>query len=72
MTLIEAHVLQGLLVALKRIDEVVQIIRTSRNRETAAKKLEKELKLSERQSVAIARAIANGQAFVFPNELNAF
>jgi DNA gyrase subunit A len=49
----EAHVLRGLLVALKRIDEVIQIIRTSRNRETAARKLEKELKLDERQSEAI-------------------
>jgi len=49
----EAHVLRGLIVALKRIDDVVQIIRTSRNRETAARKLEKELKLDERQSEAI-------------------
>ncbi|HEX2205512.1 MAG TPA: DNA gyrase subunit A [Longimicrobium sp.] len=49
----EAHVLAGLLTALKRIDEVVQIIRSSRNRESAARKLEKELKLSERQSEAI-------------------
>jgi DNA gyrase subunit A len=49
----EAHVLRGLIVALKRIDEVVQIIRTSRNRESAARKLEKELKLDERQSDAI-------------------
>jgi len=49
----EAHVLRGLIVALGRIDDVVQIIRTSRNRETAARKLEKELKLDERQSEAI-------------------
>ncbi len=49
----EAHVLRGLLVALKRIDEVVAIIRGSRNRETAARKLEKELKLDERQAEAI-------------------
>ena len=49
----EAHILRGLIVALKRIDEVVQIIRSSRNRETAARKLEKELKLDERQSGAI-------------------
>ena len=49
----EAHILRGLLVALKRIDDVVQIIRTSRNRETAARKLEKELKLDERQAEAI-------------------
>jgi DNA gyrase subunit A len=49
----EAHVLRGLLVALGKIDDVVRIIRTSRNRETAARKLEKELKLDERQSEAI-------------------
>jgi len=49
----EAHVLRGLLIALKRIDEVVAIIRGSRNRETAARKLEKELKLDERQAEAI-------------------
>ncbi|HYH82318.1 MAG TPA: DNA topoisomerase (ATP-hydrolyzing), partial [Longimicrobium sp.] len=49
----EAHILRGLLVALGRIDEVVQIIRSSRTRETAARKLEKELKLDERQSEAI-------------------
>ncbi|HEX8907012.1 MAG TPA: DNA gyrase subunit A [Longimicrobiaceae bacterium] len=49
----EAHVLRGLMVALGRIDDVVRIIRTSRNRETAAAKLEKELKLDERQSKAI-------------------
>ncbi|HEY7766977.1 DNA gyrase subunit A [Longimicrobium sp.] len=49
----EAHVLEGLIAALKRIDEVIAIIRGSRNRETAARKLETALKLSERQSEAI-------------------
>ncbi|HEX5725152.1 MAG TPA: DNA gyrase subunit A, partial [Longimicrobiaceae bacterium] len=49
----EAHVLQGLLVALGRIDEVVRLIRASRTRESAARKLEKELKLTERQAEAI-------------------
>jgi DNA gyrase subunit A len=49
----EAHVLEGLIVALRKIDQVIAIIRGSRNRETAAAKLEKELKLSERQSEAI-------------------
>ncbi|HSU15398.1 DNA gyrase subunit A [Longimicrobium sp.] len=49
----EAHVLRGLMVALSRIDDVVRIIRSSRTRETAAAKLEKELKLDERQSKAI-------------------
>ncbi|HYR10165.1 MAG TPA: DNA gyrase subunit A, partial [Longimicrobium sp.] len=49
----EAHVLEGLIAALKKIDQVIAIIRGSRNRETAAAKLEKELKLTERQSEAI-------------------
>ncbi|HEX8395764.1 MAG TPA: DNA gyrase subunit A [Longimicrobium sp.] len=49
----EAHVLAGMMIALRRIDEVIAIIRGSRNRETAARKLEKELKLTERQSEAI-------------------
>src|SRR3954454_16364485 len=49
----EAHLLRGLMIALGRIDEVVQIIRGSRTRESAARKLEKELKLDERQSDAI-------------------
>ena len=49
----EAHVLEGLLAALRRIDQVIAIIRGSRNRESAAHKLEKELKLSERQAEAI-------------------
>ncbi len=49
----QAHVLEGLLAALKNIDTVVQLIRSSRNRETAAGKLRKELKLSERQAEAI-------------------
>jgi DNA gyrase subunit A len=49
----EEHVLEGLLVALKHIDRVVQLIRSSRNRETAAAKLRKEFKLTERQAEAI-------------------
>jgi DNA gyrase subunit A len=49
----EAHVLEGLLIALKQIDRVVAIIRGSRRRETAAEKLRKEFTLSERQAEAI-------------------
>jgi DNA gyrase subunit A len=49
----EAHVLAGLVRALSRIDEVVAIIRSSRNRDTAARKLEEALKLTTRQSEAI-------------------
>jgi DNA gyrase subunit A len=49
----EAHVLEGLVAALRQIDLVVQLIRSSKTRETAARKLEKELRLTERQSEAI-------------------
>jgi DNA gyrase subunit A len=49
----EAHVLEGLILALKKIDQVIAIIRGSRNRESASNKLQKELKLSERQAEAI-------------------
>jgi len=49
----QAHVLEGLIVALKNIDTVVRLIRSSRTRESAAAKLQKELKLSERQAEAI-------------------
>jgi DNA gyrase subunit A len=49
----EAHVLEGLIAALKKIDQVIAIIRGSRNRESAGTKLQKELELSERQADAI-------------------
>ncbi|HET6762927.1 MAG TPA: DNA gyrase subunit A, partial [Longimicrobiaceae bacterium] len=49
----EAHVLEGLIKALRHIDQVIALIRGSRNRETAGAKLQKELKLTERQSDAI-------------------
>jgi DNA gyrase subunit A len=49
----EAHILRGLLIALKNIDEVVAIIRGSRTRESAAEKLRVKFKLSERQAEAI-------------------
>ena len=48
-----AHILEGLLAALDRIDEVVEIIRSSRTPETAAKKLRSALKISVRQADAI-------------------
>jgi DNA gyrase subunit A len=48
-----AHVLDGLLIALDRIDEVVEIIKSSRTPETAAKNLRSELKITARQAAAI-------------------
>jgi DNA gyrase subunit A len=48
-----AHILEGLLIALSNLDEVVAIIRRSRSVETARKNLMKTFKLSERQAQAI-------------------
>src|ERR687893_101612 len=48
-----AHILEGLLVALSNLDEVVAIIRKSRNVEGARANLMKTFKLSERQAQAI-------------------
>src|ERR687893_157882 len=48
-----AHILEGLLIALSNLDEVVSIIRKSRSVETARKNLMKTFKLSERQAQAI-------------------
>ena len=48
-----AHILEGLLIALDNLDEVVETIRRSQNPETARKNLMKKFKLSERQAQAI-------------------
>ncbi|MGH3088735.1 MAG: DNA gyrase subunit A [Rubrobacteraceae bacterium] len=48
-----AHILEGLLIALNNLDEVVETIRRSRNPESARNNLIKKFKLSERQAQAI-------------------
>jgi len=48
-----AHILVGLIKALDRIDEVVEIIKSSRTPETAANKLRSALKITARQAGAI-------------------
>jgi DNA gyrase subunit A len=48
-----AHILEGLLIALSNLDEVVATIRRSRSVETARNNLMKNFKLSERQAQAI-------------------
>jgi DNA gyrase subunit A len=48
-----AHILEGLLKALDRLDEVIAIIRKSRNAETARTNLEKALDITEIQAQAI-------------------
>ena len=48
-----AHILEGLLIALDHIDEVIRIIRASETDEVAQAELMSKFKLSERQSQAI-------------------
>lgn len=48
-----AEILEGLLIALDNIDEVIDIIRRSRSTETARNKLQKRFSLSEAQARAI-------------------
>lgn len=48
-----AHILQGLLVAVDNIDDVVRIIRESRTRDEAARELARIFELTDRQTAAI-------------------
>ncbi|MBI4706748.1 MAG: DNA gyrase subunit A [Candidatus Omnitrophica bacterium] len=48
-----AHILEGLKIALKFIDEIIKVIKTSKNTEQARERLMKEFKLSEIQAQAI-------------------
>ena len=48
-----AHILEGLMIALKNIDAVIQVIKKSADKEEARVNLIKKFKLSERQAVAI-------------------
>ncbi len=48
-----AHILEGYLIALKNLDEIIQIIRSAPDVETARQKLMKRYKLSELQASAI-------------------
>ncbi|MFW6079314.1 MAG: DNA gyrase C-terminal beta-propeller domain-containing protein, partial [Gemmatimonadota bacterium] len=49
----EAHITEGLLVALDEIEAVIALIRKAKDRADAAKKLRKRFELSERQAAAI-------------------
>lgn len=48
-----AHILEGLLIALKNLDEVIETIRKSKDTDTARESLMKKFGLSEKQAVAI-------------------
>ncbi len=47
------HILEGLMIALNNIDEVIKVIKKSEDREDAKQNLMQKFKLSERQAVAI-------------------
>jgi len=48
-----AHILEGLMIALNKIDAVIKTIKASKDRETAKINLIKQFKLSEKQVIAI-------------------
>jgi DNA gyrase subunit A len=48
-----AHILEGLMIALQNIDEVIKTIKASKDKEVAKASLMKKFKLSERQTIAI-------------------
>ncbi|PIT89456.1 MAG: DNA gyrase subunit A [Candidatus Levybacteria bacterium CG10_big_fil_rev_8_21_14_0_10_36_7] len=48
-----AHILEGLMIALNKIDAVIKTIRASKDKEVAKVNLIKQFKLSDRQAVAI-------------------
>ena len=48
-----AHILEGLMIALKNIDEVIRTIKKSASRDDAARNLQKKFKLTKIQAVAI-------------------
>ncbi len=48
-----AHILEGLMIALQHIDEVIKTIKASKDKDEAKLNLIKKFKLSERQSIAI-------------------
>ena len=48
-----AHILEGLMIALKNIDEVIKTIKASKDKEVAKLNLIKKFKLSEKQTIAI-------------------
>ncbi len=48
-----AHILEGLKIALDKINAVIEVIKKSKDKETAKNNLMKKFKLSEKQSIAI-------------------
>ncbi len=68
-----AHILEGLMIALQHIDEVIKTIKASKDKEVARLSLIKKFKLSERQAVAILemrlQSLANLETLKIETEL---
>jgi DNA gyrase subunit A len=68
-----AHILEGLMIALQNIDEVIKTIKASKDKEVAKEALMKKFKLSERQTIAILemrlQSLANLEQQKIENEL---
>jgi len=68
-----AHILEGLMIALKNIDAVIKTIKASRDREAAKANLMKKFKLTKKQAVAILemklQTLANLERLKIENEL---
>ncbi len=68
-----AHILEGLMVALKNIDAVIKIIKASKDKEVAKKNLMKRFKFSEIQAIAILemklQSLANLERLRIEDEL---
>ncbi|MFA5644306.1 MAG: DNA gyrase subunit A [Patescibacteria group bacterium] len=68
-----AHILEGLMIALKNIDEVIKVIKASKDKDVAKESLIKRFKLSERQAVAILemrlQSLANLERIKIEDEL---
>lgn len=68
-----AHILEGLMIALQNIDEVIKTIKASKDKEIAKASLMKKFKLSDRQAVAILemrlQSLANLERLKIENEL---
>ncbi|NLZ74327.1 DNA gyrase subunit A [Candidatus Falkowbacteria bacterium] len=68
-----AHILEGLMIALKNIDEVIKTIKASKDKEVAKINLIKKFKLSDRQAIAILemrlQSLANLERIKIETEL---
>ncbi|MBU0636949.1 DNA gyrase subunit A [Patescibacteria group bacterium] len=68
-----AHILEGLIIALKNIDAVIKIIKASRDKEIAKINLIKKFKLTEQQAIAILEmklaTLVNLETLKIENEL---